>query len=217
MTNRRGLTPPWRFTFVRALTRFFALALSAVDGVISFQGLNYLGFPLMASITLATMILIFQAAVALTLTSGAPVGEEFQTRFFGDSGLVGMIKRAVGVLIILLGVAIYLTDIWTNYSALTQGDDLAALIPFLATEETIEPIALVPLACAILLSIGDEICNLLADLLALNEPANSRGFRETIDEDLIVVDYRNAKRRAARERAIQAGQEHGSTWDSGRR
>lgn len=217
MTNRRGLTPPWRFTFVRALTRFFALALSAVDGVISFQGLNYLGYPLIASITLSVMFLVFQASVALALTSGAPVGEEFQQRFFGDSGLVGMIKRAVGILIILLGIAIYLADIWTNYSALTKGDDLIALLPFLATDETVKPLAIVPLACAILLSIGDEICNLLADLLALNEPANSRGFRETVDDDLIVVDYRNARKRAARERAMQAGQEHGSTWDSGRR
>lgn len=216
MTNR-GLTPPWRFQMVRSMTRFFGLALSAVDGVISFQGLNYLDFPLMASVTLATMILIFQAAVALALTSGAPVGEEFQTRFFGDSGLIGMVKRAIGVLIILLGVGIYITDIWTNYASLTRGDDLAQLIPFLATDETVKPIAIVPLICAILLSIGDEICNLLADLLALNEPSNSARFRQHVDDDLIVVDYRNARRNSARERARQAGQEHGQQWDNPRR
>lgn len=193
-------TPPWRYGTTLKSARAFSYFLAAVNSIVSFKGLQLWGFPLLESITLALLVLLFQACVGILITSGVNVGAQFEEKFFSDEGAVGGVKRVVGVSIIVIGVSFYIFDIATNYAAFTAGQPL-----------TLRP-EIVPLIMAVALSIGDEVLHIFADLMATNESGNSAGFSKATDDEHLQALYLRARRSKASKRAREQGQLAGDSW-----
>jgi hypothetical protein len=202
---------PWVYTVKVFGGRWFAIALSVADGMVTFAGIRAGGSSWFAALAGALFIAIFQASIALAIASGQPVGRRFQARFFEDSGAVGAIKRAFGILIIALGLGFYLWDMATNYAAFTDGQWLPG--------EPGEPLSMggvVLVVGYILLSIafslGDEILHVIADENAIGQQANAVRYQGQRYEAQLLNEYQRHYMRSAKPVADNLGAEHGANW-----
>lgn len=202
---------PWVYRVKVFGSRWFAIALSVADGLVTYAGIRAGGSGWFAALAGALFIAIFQASIALAIASGQPVGQRFQARFFEDTGAVGVIKRAFGVLILALGIGFYLWDMATNYAAFTDGQWLPG-----------EPGATLSMGQAVLVvgyillsiafSLGDEILHVLADENAIGQKANAVRYQGQVYDAQLLSEYQRHYMKSAKPVADNLGAEHGREW-----
>ncbi len=206
----KPVTPVWRVFLIGKFARFLGFALAVVDGLISYKGMRAMDYPPLEAGTIAFFIAAFQAVVAYLMTSGAPIGEEFEARFFSEGGIVGGLRRMIGVLLILLCIAFYAADIGTNYAAFVQGK----LLPsgdFLSVINCGFAVM-----AAIALSLGDEILHLLADLTDASSSANERHAVYQYGENRLELAYQRSFMTEAERLAREQGKEAAKQWAPGK-
>lgn len=196
---------PWRYGLTVLLSRNFAMFLSVVDGAISYRGLRNWDMAIFEAACVASFIAIFQACVAIAVTSGQPVGSRFQERFFSDMGVIGIVKRCLGVFLVILGMSFYLVDIVSNYVAFTGN----RWIP-LTGEDAMRSLVMLSLACAF--SLGDELLHLVADESAIAEELNRVRHQGQTYEAHLMNRYQAGYIKTAEPTADQLGAEHGGRW-----
>jgi hypothetical protein len=205
----RPVTPVWRVFLIGKSARFLGFTLAVVDGLISYKGMRAMQYPQLEAITIALFIAIFQAAISYLLTSGSPIGEELEARFFSDGGVIGVLRRIIGVLLILLTIAFYLADIGTNYAAFMGGD----LLPDNRLSDLVR--ATFAIMAAIALSLGDEILHLLADVTSASSTENERHVIERHGHDNLTLTYQRSCMDSAQRLAQQQGKNDGQQWQPG--
>jgi len=206
----KPVTPVWRVLLTGKVARFLGFALAVIDALISYKGMRAINYPELEAGTIAFFIAVFQATVAYLLTSGAPIGEEFEARFFSDSGLVGGLRRVIGVFFILICIGFYSADIGSNYAAFVQGK----LLP------TGDSLSLFKTAFAILaaiaLSLGDEMLHLLSDLTDANSSENETNHIRQHGQHRLELAYQRSYMGDAQRLAREQGKEAAKTWAPGR-
>jgi hypothetical protein len=210
-TSTAPAVTPWVYATKVMSGRFFAIALSVADGLVTFSGLRAGGSTWFASVIGATFIAVFQASMWLALSSGQPVGTRFQQRFFEDTGAIGFIKRLIGVVVIVLGVSIYLWDMVTNYSAFTGGRWLAMDPDAPVTlDVVVKTFGYVLLSIAF--SIGDELLHVVSDENALGQTANQVRYQGQRYEAQLLDKYQRHYMKRAKPVADELGADHGARW-----
>jgi hypothetical protein len=190
-------TPVW-MVFLRGKTaRFCGFALATIDALISYKGMRDWGFSVLEAGTIAAFIAIVQMGVAYILSCGYDVGSDYEARFFSDGGIVGGLKRMIGVLIILFIGGFYLFDVWSNYAAFTGGK----MVP---VGDGWEIKALFMLLCAIALSLGDELLHLIADLVHATDAENQVNYHQSVSTLSAEAAY--LQRYAAKSRQVASKQ-----------
>jgi hypothetical protein len=210
-TTTAPAVTPWLYSLKVLGGRGVALTLSVADGFVSFAGMRAGGATWLAAFMGALFIAMFQASIALALTSGQPVGARFQQRFFEDTGAIGIIKRCFGVLLIVLGVSFYLWDIGTNYAAFTGGqwlpiDDGGQFT--MGTAMLITGYVLM----AIAFSLGDELLHVVSDENALGQQSNRVRYQGQRYESQLLSRYQNHYMKNAQPVADELGADHGARW-----
>jgi len=195
----KSVTPPWLVALRGKGSRLFGFALAGADAFISYSGMVARGADEFSALVMALLILLFQSTVAWLVTSGAPIGAEFQQRFFADQGIVGAIKRAIGGFLIFFTIGIYAFDISTNWLALTGGQwnpPPATFIDlfFYAT-------------ASVGLALGDELLHLLADITATVQEQNQSIYDQEIAPKQIRNVAASAYYKEARKIAEQLGRQ----------
>ncbi|MGD1906455.1 MAG: hypothetical protein ACFB0C_10740 [Leptolyngbyaceae cyanobacterium] len=202
---------PWLYWVRVASGRSFAIFLSVADGVISFQGIRAGGSGWFAALCGAIFIAVIQLSMWAALSSGQPVGERYQQRFFEDTGPIGIMKRCFGVLMIVLIAGFYCWDIGSNYSAFTQG----RWVP-IAEGEAITLGVVVRIGGYILLaiafSLGDEMLHVISDENALGQRINAVRFQGQHYEAELLGNYQRHYMKQAKPVADQMGADHGGRW-----
>ena len=202
---------PWLYSLKVLGGRGVALTLSVADGFISFAGMRAGGATWIAAFMGALFIAVFQAAIALALTSGQPVGARFQARFFEDTGAIGIVKRCFGVMVIVLGLGFYLWDIGTNYAAFTSG----RWLPLDETGDfTMGTVMLISgyVLMAIAFSLGDELLHIVSDENALGQQSNAVRFQGQRYEAQLLNRYQGHYMKNAGPVADDLGADHGARW-----
>lgn len=201
----RPTVSPWRYGATVLGSRAFAIGLAVADALVSFRGMRDLDIAAAEAAMGAAFILVVQASVAIALTSGQPIGESFQARFFQDRGKLGQLKRALGYVLLSAVVLLYVVDVLTNFAAFSGGD----WIPSNGAEGIRAAIAIV---FALGLTFGDELCHVFADENAVGATANRVSHQAQTYQAQLQARYQSHYMKSAQGVADDLGQQHGEHW-----
>lgn len=209
--NNQPAIAPWLYAVKLYASRFFGLILTVADALISYQGIRSGGAGWLPAATGAIFIALFQASMWLALTSGQPVGERFKARFFEDVGIIGVVKRIVGIGVVVLGFSFYAWDVGTNYAAFTGGQWVPIREGEALTMGTVMVIAGYVLL-AIAFSLGDELLHILSDENAVGQKVNAVRRQGQIYDAELLSQYQQHYLKTAKPVADHLGADHGSRW-----
>jgi hypothetical protein len=204
----RPTVAPWRYGATVLSSRAFAIGLAVADAVVSYGGMRDLEIGRGEAAMGAAFILIVQSSVAIALTSGQPIGESFNARFFKDKGKMGQLKRWLGYVLLSAVVLLYLVDAVTNFAAFTGGD----FLPNTGAEGLRAAIAIV---FALGLTFGDELLHVFSDENSLGATANRVSHQAQTHHAALQARYQQHYMKSAKDVADELGQQHGESWRPG--
>jgi hypothetical protein len=204
----RPTVAPWRYGATVLSSRAFAIGLAVADALVSYRGMRDLEISAPEAAMGAGFILIVQSSVAVALTSGQPIGESFNARFFKDKGKLGQLKRWLGYVLLSAVVLLYVVDVLTNFAAFTGGD----FLPSSGAEGLRAAIAIV---FALGLTFGDELLHVFSDENAVGATANRVSHQAQVHHAQLQARYQTHYLKSAQSVADELGQQHGEGWRPG--
>lgn len=196
---------PWRYLAAMLAGRYFALGLAIADGFISYGGLRDWQVETGPALAIASLIALVQGAVGVALTSGQPIGEKFQQRFFGDRGPLGTFKRVMGCVVVIFITSIYLVDIITNFV------EIHGLSFQFTVGGCVRALAL--LTVAAFFTIGDEVLHCFADDMATGLASNNSRYMADTYSQKLNESYQQSYMKTAYPRSRDIGVDHGEHWN----
>lgn len=204
VTSSGASVVPWRFNLGMFTSRWFALSLAVVDGCISYRGLRDWEVDVFPAAMLSLLIALLQAIVGMALTSGQPIGEEFNARFFSDTGPMGMIRRSLGVFVCMIVASLYIFDIASNFVAF-HGTTFEA-----STNGAIR--ALLFLFAATFVTVADECFHVFSDILSTQSDNNASNYHSKTYDSRLKSRYQSHYIKTAATVADDLGTRDGANW-----